>query len=174
MFFADVRIGDDTYYKRNGDSIQIHFPGDNKNNSANYPKITAEEVAKLYNEWAMNIKHKAIVFTGNIKDNITIILDIIREVGKFDCTCSFVIYTPFNNSEYEEELEPSLISTIKELKMPLNKQVIVKIYNDDFDNAYEKWFCKSLGLLLYADEYIRVYDAATNEGYIEKQTKENS
>lgn len=174
MFFADVRIGDDTYYKRNGDFIQIHFPGDNKNNSANYPKITAEEVAKLYNEWAMNIKHKAIVFTGNIKDNITIILDIIREVGKFDCTCNFVIYTPFNNSEYEEELEPSLISTIKELKMPLNKQVIVKICNDDFDNAYERWFCKSLGLLLYADEYIRVYDAATNEGYIEKQTKENS
>lgn len=174
MFFADVRIGDDTYYKRNGDSIQIHFPGDNKNNSANYPKITAEEVAKLYNEWAMNIKHKAIVFTGNVKDNITIILDIIREVGKLDCTCNFVIYTPFNNSEYEEELEPDLISTIKELEMPLNKQVIVKIYNDDFDNAYERWFCKSLGLLLYADEYIRVYDAATNEGYIEKQTKENS
>ena len=174
MFFADVRIGDDTYYKRNGDSIQIHFPGDNKNNSANYPKITAEDIAKLYNEWAINIKHKAIVFTGNIKDNITIILDIIREVGKFDCTCNFVIYTPFNNSEYEEELEPSLISTIKELEMPLNKQIIVKIYNDDFDNAYERWFCKSLGLLLYADEYIRVYDAATNEGYIEKQTKENS
>lgn len=174
MFFADVRIGDDTYYKRNGDSIQIHFPGDNKNNSANYPKITAEEVAKLYNEWAMNIKHKAIVFTGNVKDNITIILDIIREVGKFDCTCNFVIYTSFNNSEYEEELEPSLISTIKELEMPLNKQVIVKIYNDDFDNAYERWFCKSLGLLLYADEYVRVYDAATNEGYIEKQTKESS
>ena len=174
MFFADVRIGDDTYYKRNGDSIQIHFPGDNKNNSANYPKITAEEVAKLYNEWAMNIKHKAIVFTGNVKDNIIIILDIIREVGKFDCTCSFVIYTPFNNSEYEEELESSLIPTIKELEMPLNKQVIVKIYNDDFDNAYERWFCKSLGLLLYADEYVRVYDAATNEGYIEKQTKENS
>lgn len=174
MFFADVRIGDDTYYKRNGDSIQIHFPGDNKNNSANYPKITAEDIAKLYNEWAINIKHKAIVFTGNIKDNIIIILDIIREVGKFDCTCNFVIYTPFNNSEYEEELEPSLISTIKELEMPLNKQIIVKIYNDDFDNAYERWFCKSLGLLLYADEYIRVYDAATNEGYIEKQTKENS
>lgn len=62
MFFADVRIGDDTYYKRNGDSIQIHFPGDNKNNSANYPKITAEDVAKLYNEWAINIKHKAIVY----------------------------------------------------------------------------------------------------------------
>lgn len=174
MFFADVRIGDDTYYKRNGDSIQIHFPGDNKNNSANYPKITAEEVAKLYNEWAMSIKHKAIVFTGNVKDNITIILDIIREVGKLDCTCNFVIYTPFNNVEYEEELEPDLISTIKELGMPLNKQVIVKIYNDDFDNAYERWFCKSLGILLYADEYIRVYDAATNEGYIEKQTKENS
>ena len=174
MFFADVRIGDDTYYKRNGDSIQIHFPGDNKNNSANYPKITAEDIAKLYNEWAINIKHKAIVFTGNIKDNITIILDIIREVGKFDCTCNFVIYTPFNNSEYEEELEPSLISTIKELEMPLDKQIIVKIYNDDFDNAYERWFCKSLGLLLYADKYVRVYDAATNEGYIEKQTKENS
>lgn len=171
MFFADVRIGDDTYYKYNGDSIQIHFPGDNNNNSANYPKITAEDVAKLYNELA---KHKAIVFTGNVKNNITIILGIIREVGKFDCTCNFVIYTPFNNSEYEEELEPNLISTIKELKVPSGKRVIVKIYNDDFDNAYERWFCKSLGLLLYADEYVRVYDAATNEGYIEKQTKENN
>ena len=47
MFFADVRTGDTTYYKRNGDSIQIHFPGNNNNNSANYPKITAEDVAKV-------------------------------------------------------------------------------------------------------------------------------
>jgi hypothetical protein len=174
MFFADVRTGDDTYYKRNGDSIQIHFPGDNKNNSANYPKLTVEDIAELYNELTINTKHNAIVFTGNVKGNVTTVLEIIREIGKLDCKCNFVIYTSFNNSEYEEEFEPNLISTIKELEMPLNKQVIVKIYNDDFDNAYERWFCKSLGLLLYADEYIRVYDAATNEGYIEKQTKENS
>ena len=174
MFFADVRTGDTTYYKRNGDSIQIHFPEDNNNNSANYLKLAVEDITELYNELTTNTKHNAITFTGNVKGNITTVLEILREIGKLDCTCNFVIYTPFNNSEYEEELEPDLISTIKELEMPLNKQVIVKLYNDDFDNAYERWFCKSLGLLLYADEYIRVYDAATNEGYIEKQTKENS
>lgn len=172
MFFADVRTNDTTYYGT-GSSVQIHFPGSNKNNGSNYLTITAEGVAELYNALT-NTGHNAIVFTGAVKDNIANVLDIIREVGKFDCTCNFVIYTPFNNSEYEEELESNLISTIKELKVPSGKRVIVKIYNDDFDNAYERWFCKSLGLLLYADEYIRVYDAATNEGYIEKQMKESN